>query len=94
MSFIQKLACQLLSRREVELNQSTQITVLEAYSAMCKYLERVYDLTGADEIGGLLGSMSLLPDGQTADPGAWFDWVRAIEAVRAGEQTGDLSLEP
>lgn len=77
---------------EVELNQSTQLTVLEAYSAMCKYLERVYELTGSDEVGGLLGSMSLLPDGQTADPGAWSDWVRAVAAVKAGEVDVELSL--
>lgn len=74
------------------MNQSTSITVLEAYSAMCKYLERVYELTGSDEVGGLLGSMSLLPDGQTADPGSWSDWVQSVAAVKAGEAAVELSL--
>jgi hypothetical protein len=68
--------------------------VREAYLAMFRYLDRYYELTGADDIGGLLGSMALLPGGTPADPAAWSDWVRAVEEVRAGVVDANLSLKP
>ncbi|HYH95873.1 hypothetical protein [Hyalangium sp.] len=76
------------------MRPTDQITVREAYAAMHRYLERLYELAGADELGGLLGSMSLLPDGQTADPTAWTDWIQAVEEIRAGRGNLQLELEP
>src|SRR4051812_193186 len=93
-SSIPKLASLPLNRRGADMKPTDQITVHEAYAAMYRYLERVYELTGADDVGGLLGSMSLLPDGQTADPAAWTDWIRAVEEVRAGRGTLQLTLNP
>jgi hypothetical protein len=66
------------------VNPSDQISVRQAYVAMYQYLKRIYDLTGSDELGGLLGSMSLLPDGQPADPAAWSDWLRAVGDATEG----------
>ncbi|QDO83747.1 hypothetical protein FM037_11525 [Shewanella psychropiezotolerans] len=63
----------------------------EAYLAMYAFLENMYKLTGSDDIGGLLGSMSLLQDGHTADPAAWQDWEDAI--VKATSGTIDASLK-
>jgi len=76
------------------MTDSDKITIREAYAAMYCYLQRYYELTGADELGVLLGSMSLLPDGGSADPAAWSDWVKAVEEVRAGVVDVDLSLKP
>jgi len=76
------------------MKPTDQITVREAYAAMYRYLERLYELTGEDELGGLLGSMSLLPDGQTADPAAWTDWIQAVEEIRAGRGNLQLALKP
>jgi hypothetical protein len=70
------------------------ITVQEAYAAMYRYLERLYERTGGDELGGLLGSMSLLSDGQTVNPAAWTDWIRAVEESRAGRGNLQLELKP
>ena len=76
------------------MTESDKITVREAYAAAYRYLQRYYELTGAGEVGALLGSMSLLPDGATADPAAWSDWVQAVEEVRAGGVNPELALKP
>lgn len=52
-----------------------------AYLAMHRFLQRQYEL-GWREIGGLLGSMSLLSDGKPADPALAADWTKAIAAAR------------
>ncbi len=61
------------------------ITVKEAYAAMFSYLKSLYDTTGSDDLGGFLGSMSMLEDGTPADPGVWDDWMRAVQQARAGQ---------
>ncbi len=66
----------------------------EAYAAAFRYLQRYYERTGADEVGALLGSMSLLPDGGSADPAAWSDWLQAVEDVRAGVVNIGVALRP
>ena len=70
------------------------LTAREAYAAMFVYLERVAKMTSSDELPILLGSMSFLPDGGTADPAAWSDWMKAIATVRAGGANLDLGLRP
>ncbi|MGZ3458550.1 MAG: hypothetical protein ACXU86_08595 [Archangium sp.] len=62
-----------------------KITVKEAYAAMYAYLKMLYDMTGSDDLGGFLGSMSLLEDGTPADPGVWDDWMRAVQQARHGQ---------
>jgi len=49
---------------------------------MFSFLEREYELTGSDDIAGLLSDLSLLDDGGTADPAAWETWVQSIEKVK------------
>lgn len=75
------------------MNPNDQITVRQAYAAMYQYLKRIYDLTGSDDLGGLLGAMSLLPDGQPADPGAWSDWIHAVIEAKAGKPNLQLTLK-
>ena len=76
------------------MNREEQITVWDAYVAMYVYLERVYRATGMGELGDLLGAMSLLPDGQTADPGAWPDWISAVSEARTGHPNLGVGLKP
>lgn len=57
---------------------------------MYAFLERYYDETKSDDVGALLGSMSLLPDGGTADPDVWQDWLESVK--KAKEHAVDLSL--
>ncbi|MGJ9419365.1 hypothetical protein ACHAC9_16635 [Massilia sp. CMS3.1] len=59
-------------------------TVL-AYKAMVRFLEKHYASTNADEIGALLGSMSMeiFQDDDPADPAMWEDWLQAIREANA-----------
>ena len=75
------------------MNATDQITIQQAYAAMYRYLEKLYEQTQADELGGMLGSMSLLPDGQPADPAVWSDWLQAINEAKEGQVNVRLSLD-
>ncbi|RVT47779.1 hypothetical protein EMM73_03235 [Rheinheimera sediminis] len=69
-----------------------KITTEQAYLAMIAFLENYYSLTNADEIGALLGGLSLLPDGGSADPAAKSDWDDAIQKVLLGKVNAQLQL--
>lgn len=57
---------------------SKKLNVLQAYNAMFHFLEIYYNRTESDDIGALLGSMSLLDDGKPADIAIWKDWNESI----------------
>jgi len=62
------------------------------------FLERYYQATRSDEVGGLLGGLSLLPDGSTADSAFQTEWLESVEKVMTEEKSGgyhqaDLRLE-
>lgn len=56
----------------------------QAFAAMYAFLRHRYVMTGSDDIGALLGDMSFMPDGSTADPAIWGDWMEAIQSARSG----------
>ncbi len=56
-----------------------QLTTKEAYAAMYLFLDDLYKQYGFDQLGGILGGMSLLEDGTTADPGYWHDWLQMVQ---------------
>ncbi len=64
----------------------------EAYLAMYSFLENDYSLSKSDDIARLLGSMSLLQDGSTADPACWEDWEDSIKKVKSGKVNAELIL--
>ncbi|ALE56525.1 hypothetical protein AC233_06925 [Burkholderia sp. HB1] len=63
-----------------------------AYLAMYEFLAELYQRTKSDELGSLLGSMSYLADGETADPAVWTDWMRCVTKVLVGEGDAKLKL--
>ena len=69
-----------------------KLTKQEAYLAMYAFLEDYYSRGNSDEIGGMLGSMSLLEDGSTADPAMKQDWNDALERVFLGNVDAKLTL--
>lgn len=71
-----------------------RLSVKEAYAAMFSYLEDLYEREHSDDVGVLLGGMSLLQDGSTADPAAWSDWEAAIRRVRAQRVHVGLGFKP
>ena len=58
-----------------------QLNEKQAYQAMILYLQEIYRRTASEDIGALLGEMSLLPDGSAADPAAWLDWLQQVHHV-------------
>jgi hypothetical protein len=64
------------------------LTSRQAYLAMYEFLRRHYERGPTDEVGGLLGSLSLLPDGQPADAAYAGDWSEAVAEVLATEAAG------
>lgn len=69
------------------------MTEQQAYAAMFFFLDRLYDRTKSDELGGLLGSMSPLADGMPADPAIKEDWREAVAQVRQNQEPEQLSLK-
>jgi hypothetical protein len=69
------------------------LSVHEAYTAMFAFLESRYRMTESDELGALLGSMSLLPGGGTADPAIWEDWLNAIKKAESGSVKVNMELK-
>jgi len=53
-----------------------ELTRIQAFQAMIKFLEKYYNFTKSDDIGSLLGDMdtSFWENGKTFDPALWrFD---------------------
>ncbi len=57
------------------------MTTREAYIAMIYFLEQIYERTGSDDVGGLLGSMILTGNEETMDPALWNDWLDAVKKM-------------
>jgi hypothetical protein len=57
------------------------LTLKQGFLAMYAFLDAFYSRTKSDDVGGLLGDMSFLVDGGTADPAAWNDWLRAVKKI-------------
>jgi len=70
-----------------------EININEAYLAMYAFLEELYVKYGFDQFGGLLGSMSLLSDGSTADPAIWEDWIQCVQRVKGGDVDASLRFK-
>ncbi|WP_299408346.1 hypothetical protein [Acaryochloris sp. IP29b_bin.148] len=69
-------------------NLDDKVTVREAYLAMFEYLRCYYEHGKSDEIGGMLGDLSLLQDGESADPAVMSDFLLAMETVLQAEGEG------
>jgi hypothetical protein len=70
------------------------LTEQQAYLAMFRFLESIYATTQSDDIGGLLGSMSLLADGGPADSAFRSDWAAAVRAALDGEVDAGMRSGP
>jgi hypothetical protein len=77
---------------KIVIDKNQKITVMLAYKAMFKFLDNKYELTKSNGIGDLLGGMSLLDDGSTADAAEWLDWIEAIETASQADCDTNLHL--
>jgi hypothetical protein len=69
------------------------MTEKQAYAAMFRFLEQLYVRTKSNELGGLLGGMSLLRDGSPADPAIADDWRQAVQYALKGGEPGSLEFK-
>ena len=68
------------------------MTEHEAYLAMFAFLEAHYQRGPSEDIGALLGALSLLPDGSPADAAMAADWREACKAVHEGRVDAAMRL--
>ncbi|NRT73605.1 hypothetical protein [Clostridium beijerinckii] len=59
------------------------LTIEEAYKSMVNFLEKYYQRTNSDDIGGLLGDIMLIDEGITADPASWDDWLESVGRIKS-----------
>lgn len=57
------------------------LTSEQAFRSMRLFLEKYYQETHSDDVGSLLGDLRELPNGSTADPAAWHDWIECVAKV-------------
>lgn len=69
------------------------MTISEGYRVMFKFLDTQYWREQSDELGGLLGDMSLLADGDPADPALMNDWNIAVQRVMGQSVKSELNSE-
>lgn len=67
--------------------EKRDLTKLQAYHALIRFLEIYYEQIDSDDLGSLLGEMDFLSDGSTADPAAWEEWTDSINIVKPKEET-------
>jgi len=72
---------------------SINLTEKEAYAAMYAYLVAVYERTQSDDLGGLLGDMSTLADGETADPAVWHEWLECVNQAKQNKVDTSLRIQ-
>jgi hypothetical protein len=70
------------------------LTEQQAYAAMFHFLDDFYRRTNSDDVGSLLGSMSLLADGGPADPAITEEWREAVRFAIEGGKADSLELAP
>jgi hypothetical protein len=64
------------------------VTEKQGFAAMFQFLDDYYMRTKSDEIGALLGAMSMLEDGSTADAAIAYDWRKAVGHVLNCQEAG------
>lgn len=71
---------------------SKTLSKKQAYLAMFAFLENYYELSGADDVGALLGGLGLTVDGTPLDSAFWSDWEKSVKKVLDNEVDADLHL--
>ncbi|MBS0521278.1 MAG: hypothetical protein JSR90_21450 [Proteobacteria bacterium] len=67
------------------------ITGEQAYAAAYQFLRKLYFQTKLDDLGGLMGDMSLVGEEGPADPAIVKDWRDAVQFARGGHPSGPLT---
>jgi hypothetical protein len=60
-----------------------RLTADQAHRAMRAYLERQLARAPDIDVAQVLTDCQMLPDGRSADPAAWREWLDCVEGVLA-----------
>ncbi len=63
------------------------------YRIFLRYLDNIWNAEEHDWLGGLLGGMSLLSDGSTADPAYGYMWDNAAEKTSVSDDPYQISIQ-
>ena len=58
-----------------------ELTDKQAYLVAYEFLKQLYERGPSDDVAVLLGSMTLLDDGGSADPAMLQDWQKCVDLV-------------
>lgn len=92
MRSIQMLCVNRIRSKANSMNDAN-ISKRQAFLAMYAFLESYYVRTNSDDIGGLLGELSILPDGSCADPASESDWDEAVQKAISGNVNARLQFK-
>jgi hypothetical protein len=73
-------------------NQNCSLSLQEAYLSMFEFIVELYRRTNSYDLGAILGDLSLLANGTTADPAAWNDWIKCVDKARKREVDANLVI--
>lgn len=76
------------------MNPDRTFTDAEAFRAMFVFLEEYYLRTKSNDVGALLGSMSILPNGKPLDAAMWTEWLTCLEWSKLGNVDDQFRIEP
>ncbi|PZD72189.1 hypothetical protein C1752_03775 [Acaryochloris thomasi RCC1774] len=69
------------------------ITVRQSYLAMYEFLKQHYESCPTDVVGGLLGDLSFLQDGSSADPAVGHEFLAAAQLAIEDQSDAKFLLE-
>ena len=77
---------------EQALIMDSQVSPEQAFLAMFSFLEDYYNRTGSDDVGSLLGSMSLMDNGKPMDIAMWHEWLECISKSQSGHIDANMQI--
>lgn len=72
--------------------EAASLSEEQAYVAMFAFLEKLFEVSNSRELGALLGSLALLPDGSPADLAVKREWANAVASALRGNASAAIKF--
>lgn len=69
------------------IGDKNNLTALEAFQTMQKFLKNFAELTRSDDLKTLLNYMQLSPENKTHDPAMWDKWIACVDGILKDDET-------
>jgi len=67
------------------------LTILQSFNVMSEFLDMYFLQNRSGDLATILGGMSFLSDGTTADTAMWIMWCRAINIIADKDKLSDYN---